>query len=140
MASRLISLQEARYFPTIHHWKTYVHQNDVRAFRMRQQMPLFAIVRSDDAISLPFESSGEHIHVHFIVFDQQNFWHYSPPPDIASSIVQWTGFPPSIKLFDRCRRLTIISRCCPFPATTLLFGRSVAKGDGECLGCLLCPF
>src|SRR6266576_3915438 len=88
-------------------------------------MSLFAVVGSDDTISLPFEASGEHIPVHFIVFDQQNFRLHSFPLGLTSSIVQRTESPPSIGLRDGCRH---------FPGTTLLFWRSITTGDGGCLG------
>src|SRR6202035_595847 len=58
MASRLVSLEQTSYFPTAHNWKTYVHENEVRCFRTRQQKSLLAILRGDDTIALALKPSG----------------------------------------------------------------------------------
>src|SRR5258708_972804 len=69
MPSGLVSLEETSYFPTAHDWKTYVHENEVRCFRTRQQETLLAIFRGDDTITLALKPSGQHVPIHFVVFD-----------------------------------------------------------------------
>src|SRR5216683_5095703 len=101
---------------------------------MRERISLLAIRGDNNTISLPFEASGEHIPVHFVIFHQQNFWHYQLLPGIIASTSHRTESPPTIKLCDGYRPLTIAFCCCRFPFTTPFFYRSIATGGREWLG------
>src|SRR2546423_1588033 len=73
--SGFVGFQTARSFPTVDYRQTHVHEDDIRTFEARFFNSFGAVEREGDAISFALQSPGEHVPIHFVIFDEQDFSH-----------------------------------------------------------------
>ncbi len=72
---RGVGLDPARRFPAVDDRQAHVHEDDIGRGRGGQIDALLAIDGDDDFVAPPREAAREHVAVHFVVFDEEDFGH-----------------------------------------------------------------
>ena len=63
-------------FPAVEHRQAHVHENQVRGHGLGHLDALAAVHRHDDLVTLALETARQHVAVHLVVFDQEDFRHF----------------------------------------------------------------
>ena len=75
ITGRLIGFQSARGFPAINHGQAHIHEDEGRRF-VGHHFQRFAAIHGDDHFkTLSGQTPGQHVSIHLIVFDEQDFRH-----------------------------------------------------------------
>lgn len=72
---RRIGFEPLGSLPTVDHGQTHVHENQVWQTRRGHLDSRGSVRREHDLVALALQPAREHISVHFVVFNQQNFGH-----------------------------------------------------------------
>jgi hypothetical protein len=70
-----VRFKPLRHFPAIHDRQADIHQDDIGRLGAREIVSLRAILGGNHLVSFSHETLGQHITVHFVVFDQQDRGH-----------------------------------------------------------------
>jgi hypothetical protein len=76
-----VRFKPLRHFPTIHNRQADIHQDDIGRLGAREIVALRAILGGNHAMALSLQALGQHVTVHFVVFDQQDRGHCLNSPE-----------------------------------------------------------
>src|SRR5262245_27561541 len=126
---RVLRLEAARGFPPVDLRKIHVHQNQVRRFFLGGGDSAVAVERNHNAVASAFEAPGQHVPVHLVVFDQQDFRHgphFAAPAGFTcrdALTCSRTASSSSLRLWAALRRILPTD---PFSRARSLLVRSMA--------------
>src|SRR5512144_2398745 len=73
-----IALENPCRLPPVEDGQAHVHQNEVRGVAARERDPLLSLHRHDDLVAAADETAREHVAVHLVVLDEEDFRHRDP--------------------------------------------------------------